>query len=73
MNSHPGVRPLAFVYRCPSTGKLVQGRTAEDPYENEADAYESVRCIACRRVHMVNPNTGNVLGETTGSVSVRIL
>ena len=57
----------AFVYRCPNMGKLVQGWTAEDPYESEADAYESVRCIACRRVHMVNPNTGKV--ETTGSVS----
>jgi hypothetical protein len=53
----------AFVYRCPNTGKLVQGWTAEDPYETPADAYEPVRCIACVAMHMVNPKTGKVLGE----------
>jgi hypothetical protein len=53
----------AFVYRCPNTGKYVQGWTAEDPYyESEADAYEAFRCIACMRVHMVNPKTSKVLG-----------
>jgi hypothetical protein len=68
MNSHTGVQTSALVYRCPNTGKLVQAWTAEDPYESD-DAYESVRCVACRRVHMVNPNTGKVFGETPGSVS----
>ncbi len=51
-----------FVYRCPNTGKQVQGWAAEDPYESETDAYESVRCIACMGVHMVNQKTGEVLG-----------
>jgi len=57
----------AFVYRCPNMGKLVQGWTAEDPYESEADEYQPVRCIACMRVHMVNPNTGKVLGADDAS------
>ena len=56
----------AFIYCCPNTGKYVQGWTAEDPYESESaadgDAYESVRCNACTRWHMVNPKTGKVLG-----------
>jgi len=58
----------AFIYCCPNTGKYVQGWTAEDPYEGEsdaganADAYESVRCNACMRLHLVNPKTGKVLG-----------
>jgi hypothetical protein len=56
----------AFIYCCPNTGKYVQGWTAEDPYEGESDAetdaYESVRCIACMRLHLVNPKTGKVLG-----------
>ena len=30
----------AFVYYCPNMGKYVQGWTADDPYESDADAYE---------------------------------
>jgi hypothetical protein len=61
-SSHRGALMSAFVYHCPNMGKLVQGWTAEDPYESEADEYEPVRCIACMRVHMANPKTGKVLG-----------
>jgi hypothetical protein len=62
----------AFVYRCPNTGKLVQAWTVEDPYESEADAYEPVRCIACMRLHMVNPRTRKVLGEDNALSAPRI-
>jgi hypothetical protein len=27
-----------------------------------AEQYESVMCIACRQVHLVNPKTGKILG-----------
>jgi hypothetical protein len=50
----------AFLYRCPSTGKTVQGFTAE---EVPINAYESMTCLACRQLHFVNPTTGKVLGE----------
>jgi hypothetical protein len=51
----------AFLYRCPVVGIHVQGWT-----ENESadpDEYESVACLACQRVHLVNPATGKVMGK----------
>ena len=47
-----------FLYRCPNTGLNVQGFTADDP----TDSFEAVTCLACTRVHVVNPRTGKVLG-----------
>jgi hypothetical protein len=53
-----------FLFRCPSTGLLVQGWLADDPSEaSDDDAYEAVSCTACTRVHLVNPKTGVVLGD----------
>jgi len=37
------------VYRCPTTG--------------QGDVYETVRCAACTRAHLVNRSTDRVLGE----------
>jgi hypothetical protein len=51
-----------FIYRCPATGLSVQGWIADDPSEGEAETYEAVTCTACTRVHLVNPETGRVLG-----------
>jgi hypothetical protein len=49
-----------FLYRCPNTGQTVQGFTAE---EADGDTYEAITCLACRRLHFVNPATGKVLGQ----------
>jgi len=49
-----------FLYRCPNTGQNVQGFTAEEMAE---DTWEQIACVACRRLHFVNPTTGKVLGE----------
>ena len=55
--------PMAgFLYRCPNTGQLVQGWSAED-VQNSEDSYESVTCLACSRLHFVNRGTGKVLGS----------
>jgi len=51
-----------FVYRCPNTGLRVQGFIAEDPLD-DGESYEAITCLACRRLHLVNPVTGRVLGE----------
>jgi len=51
-----------FVFRCPNTGKQVQGFSAED-VSKEAHVYEPVRCIACQYLHHVNPATGAVLDD----------
>ena len=50
-----------FLFRCPNTGQHVQGLSAEAISADEANVYETVTCIACRQVHLVNPATGTVL------------
>ena len=50
-----------FVYRCPNTGQKVQGWTDDPPVADDPEAYQSVTCIACSRLHWVNPRTGRVL------------
>jgi hypothetical protein len=50
-----------FTYRCPNTGYLIQGFSAEDVAE-DTRTYELVRCSLCNRMHRVNPATGAVLG-----------
>jgi len=52
-----------LLYRCPNAGKMVQGWVADDPAENDDNAYEAVTCLACSRVHLVNPRSGRVLGD----------
>ena len=51
-----------FLYRCPNTGQHVQGWVANDPTDLRDDAYETVICTACTRLHLVNPKTGRILG-----------
>jgi len=59
-----GDKMTTFVYRCPNTGLNVQGWVADDPTEEgETERFEAVSCLACTRLHMVNPKTGKVLGE----------
>ena len=52
----------AFIYSCPTTGLNVQGWVADDQTKSDAETYEAVTCMACARVHLVNPKTGKVLG-----------
>ena len=50
-----------FLYRCPNIGQTVQGWSADEMPDD--DVYESVTCLACTQVHLVNLKTGKVLGE----------
>ena len=52
----------AFIYRCPVTGYNVQAFVADDPTKGAEDAFEPVTCTICAGVHLVNPNTGGLLG-----------
>jgi hypothetical protein len=56
-----------FIYRCPTTGLSVQGLVPDDEESEGADGadstYESVKCIACGRMHFINPKTGKLMGE----------
>jgi len=51
-----------FLFRCPKTGFNVQAWIADDPGERNDDSYETIRCTACTRFHLVNPRSGKVLG-----------
>lgn len=51
------------IIRCPRTGLNVQILLASDPSTDQVDAYESVTCPACQRLHFVNKITGKLLGE----------
>lgn len=52
----------AFIFRCPTTGMNVQGWVSDDGSENGGETYETVTCLACSMVHLVNPKTGKTLG-----------
>jgi len=52
-----------FIYRCPTTGRNVQGWFADEVSANEGESYEAVTCLACKQVHLVNRLTGNTLGD----------
>ena len=55
--------PMAttYLYRCPSTGQTVQGWSADELADD--DVYDLVTCVACTKVHLINPKTRKVLGE----------
>jgi hypothetical protein len=52
-----------FMYRCPVTNLDVQARATDNPaHDHASGVYETVTCIACTRVHLVDSKTGKVLG-----------
>ena len=45
-----------FLYRCPVTGMNVQGMTTDDDTAGgPQDRLETVQCLACGGVHLVDP------------------
>jgi hypothetical protein len=52
----------AFVYRCPMTGYNVQAHAADPTRDDDSATYHAVTCMACARVHLVNPKTARVAG-----------
>jgi hypothetical protein len=57
-------RPILF--NCPQTGHKVQGMLAEEVFGTGGVRYETVTCLACAGVHLVDPDSGRVLGATRG-------
>jgi hypothetical protein len=52
-----------FLYRCPTTGHKVQGLLRRNVCStDDAVTYETVTCLACNGVHLVDPGSGRVLG-----------
>ena len=54
---------VPFIYRCPATGLNVQGLLADDKSANKSETYETVKCLACSRLHLIHRSTGKILGH----------
>lgn len=54
-----------FLFRCPSTGMLVQGQVATSV--DSTPEYVGMTCLACAAVHLVNPRTGKLVSEEVPS------
>jgi hypothetical protein len=52
-------RPILF--NCPRTGNKVQALLAEET-SGAGTQYQSVSCLACSGIHLVDPVDGKVLG-----------
>jgi hypothetical protein len=50
------------IFICPNTAQHVQGWFADDGSDGDGEVYESVTCLACRQLHLVNLKSGKVLG-----------
>jgi hypothetical protein len=48
------------VFKCPTLGFQIQASFPEPPENVTA---ESVQCIACDQVHLVNTKTGQLFGD----------
>lgn len=54
---------ITFLFHCPATKLRVQGRSDDDKPSDDMETFIEQLCPACRRVHLVNPKTGKVLGS----------
>ena len=58
------MNPMAtFLYRCPKTRLRVQGWIADDANRPEKQSYETVTCLACGGVHLVNAASGKTIDD----------
>jgi hypothetical protein len=55
-------RPILF--SCPWTGNKVQALLAEET-TGAGNRYETVSCLACSGIHLVDPISGKVLGAAS--------
>jgi hypothetical protein len=56
-----------FLYRCPATGRNVQGFVVDSAAVSDDSVYEAVTCALCRRVHLVNPKNSRVIASNLSS------
>ena len=50
----------AILYTCPVTGDRVSGWIPANP-ERDDEHFEAIECIACRRIHLIDPKTGKTI------------
>jgi hypothetical protein len=57
-----------FSFRCTTTGRRVEARTAFDEQRSDGTRrYEAVHCVACNRIHIINPATGRSMSDEADS------
>ena len=59
----PCAHMATFLFICPNTGFRVQGFAPEQTSDDAGERFEAIECILCKRVHVVNPATGEILGQ----------
>ena len=52
-----------ILFKCPQLGTNVQHWLPETTPEDEPNAYVSVVCLACTRLHFIHKETGKLLGK----------
>ena len=53
-----------FIFKCPRTGYNVQGYDDDDePEMVEGKRYKMFECLACRGFHLIDPDTGELMGD----------
>ena len=59
------VNPMGrhILFKCPQLGTNVQHWLPEPAPEDEPNAYVSVVCLACTRLHFIHKETGKLLGK----------
>jgi hypothetical protein len=55
-----GALSRALVFRCPFTAQRVQAW--DDPATDASEQHIFVHCLACQRMHLVDRETGKVIG-----------
>ena len=52
------------MFRCPVEAVLVQAEAEEDSSSPDGrHVYKPIQCLACGRIHLVNPATGKLQSE----------
>jgi hypothetical protein len=54
-----------ITFRCPGTGMVVQ-QWVEDEPDPARDAFVSIKCPACGKIHFINRLTHKLLGHEDG-------
>jgi len=62
--------PIIY-FRCPSTGRDVQGWIADSPDIEDGESFQPVKCAACGRFHYISPKSAKVLSDSTQSSQSR--
>jgi hypothetical protein len=51
------------LYDCPVTGRKCQTLLEAEEDSANSFVFVALECAACRRIHFVNPSTGQVMGR----------